>query len=495
MMRQLRRGGGMPGMPGHARHAVAARSPRAAPRRRREGQGEVGQPRQAGPAGAGSGAADRGGAAPSPGGAFGLGAGAPDPARARRPASCPPASRSSSAADAGEERASGLGSARARHPRARGHRARHTLARPAPARPRPGRPRRRAPGGVGRRRPDHATQAPLARTDDGVDRPGLGAARPGRRALPRRPRRRTAPSTTATAEQQALADRDAGRAAAARRRLARRHPLDRRPRRPAAARSGPAGTSPGPGATSATTPTRSSRTSWSTYVAQEARARRRLGQAGRRLDRPRRRRPRRRAGRADALARGDRGGPRGGRPGHRALLRRGVAAATCSRPASTASSTRTGLHRRDRSPTFAARGVADRADPGQHRQLPELRRRPARQVPALRRAHASTCTRGATTRVAAAHEAGVPIYVGTDAGGALPHGLVADEVAELVARRPAAHLAPSTPPAGAPASGWAGPALEEGAPADLVVYDADPREDIGRAGRPRLVVLRGRPVP
>ena len=27
--------------------------------------------------------------------------------------------------------------------------------------------------------------------------------------------------------------------------------------------------------------------------------------------------------------------------------------------------------------------------------------------------------------IAAAHEAGVPIYVGTDAGGSLPHGLVA----------------------------------------------------------------------
>ena len=33
--------------------------------------------------------------------------------------------------------------------------------------------------------------------------------------------------------------------------------------------------------------------------------------------------------------------------------------------------------------------------------------------------------------VGAAHEAGVPIYVGTDAGGSLPHGLVAQEMVEL----------------------------------------------------------------
>ena len=32
----------------------------------------------------------------------------------------------------------------------------------------------------------------------------------------------------------------------------------------------------------------------------------------------------------------------------------------------------------------------------------------------------------------AAHEAGVPVYVGTDAGGSLPHGLVAQEAAQLV---------------------------------------------------------------
>ena len=36
--------------------------------------------------------------------------------------------------------------------------------------------------------------------------------------------------------------------------------------------------------------------------------------------------------------------------------------------------------------------------------------------------------------------------------------------------------------------------LEEGAQADLVVYDADPRTDLGVLSHPRAVVLRGRVV-
>ena len=104
----------------------------------------------------------------------------------------------------------------------------------------------------------------------------------------------------------------------------------------------------------------------------------------------------------------------------------------------------------------------------------------------MRRLHAQ---RYATVRDA--YDAGVPIFVGTDAGGSLPHGLVAAEVAELVA-------------AGLPvtsaldAACWGArtwlrrPGLEEGAPADLVVYPADPREDVAVLAHPRMVVLRGR---
>jgi imidazolonepropionase-like amidohydrolase len=92
--------------------------------------------------------------------------------------------------------------------------------------------------------------------------------------------------------------------------------------------------------------------------------------------------------------------------------------------------------------------------------------------------------------VAAAHDAGVPVFVGTDAGGSLPHGLVADEVAELVA----AGLPPLAALAAASWSAreWLGrPGLTEGAPADLVVLRDDPRADVRVLADPRAVLLGG----
>ncbi|MEU6589423.1 amidohydrolase family protein [Streptomyces sp. NPDC046881] len=95
--------------------------------------------------------------------------------------------------------------------------------------------------------------------------------------------------------------------------------------------------------------------------------------------------------------------------------------------------------------------------------------------------------------VRAAYDAGIPVFVGTDAGGSLAHGLVAEEVAELVAA--------GIPPVDAlAATSWAArswlgrPGLEEGAPADLVVYEADPRADVRVLAAPRRVVLNGRVV-
>jgi len=42
------------------------------------------------------------------------------------------------------------------------------------------------------------------------------------------------------------------------------------------------------------------------------------------------------------------------------------------------------------------------------------------------------------------------------------------------------------------ARSWLGfPGLDEGAPADLVVYDADPRIDLSTVDSPRRMVLRG----
>ncbi|MEO5608857.1 MAG: amidohydrolase family protein [Ornithinibacter sp.] len=95
--------------------------------------------------------------------------------------------------------------------------------------------------------------------------------------------------------------------------------------------------------------------------------------------------------------------------------------------------------------------------------------------------------------VGAAHDAGVPVYVGTDAGGALPHGLVAQEVAMLgrAGLGPVEALGAATWGARA----WLGwPGLEEGEEADLVVYGADPREDLAVLAAPTAVVLRGRRV-
>ena len=93
-------------------------------------------------------------------------------------------------------------------------------------------------------------------------------------------------------------------------------------------------------------------------------------------------------------------------------------------------------------------------------------------------------------RVRSAHEAGVPIFVGTDAGGSLPHGLVRDEIRALVgAGIPQPEVIAQ---ASWRAREWLGlPGLDEGALADLVVYGADPRHDLGTLYAPRRLVLRG----
>ena len=92
--------------------------------------------------------------------------------------------------------------------------------------------------------------------------------------------------------------------------------------------------------------------------------------------------------------------------------------------------------------------------------------------------------------IAAAREAGIRVYVGTDAGGSLPHGLVATEVAHL------GHAGFTTGEA-LDAACWAArawlgwPGLDEGDEADLVVYPEDPRDDLAVLAVPSLVVLRG----
>jgi imidazolonepropionase-like amidohydrolase len=92
-----------------------------------------------------------------------------------------------------------------------------------------------------------------------------------------------------------------------------------------------------------------------------------------------------------------------------------------------------------------------------------------------------------------AYEAGVPIYVGSDAGGGIAHGMAAQEMLIL---HQAGMSALDVLRAGSwGAREWLGfPGLVEGGLADLVVYDRDPREDMSVLLEPRVIVLRGRVI-
>ena len=96
--------------------------------------------------------------------------------------------------------------------------------------------------------------------------------------------------------------------------------------------------------------------------------------------------------------------------------------------------------------------------------------------------------------VASAYDAGVPIYVGTDAGGGIGHGEAAAEM--LMLRERAGLSTMDVLRAGSwGARDWLGfPSLVEGGLADLVVYDEDPRLDLRALLAPRLIVLRGEPL-
>jgi imidazolonepropionase-like amidohydrolase len=111
-------------------------------------------------------------------------------------------------------------------------------------------------------------------------------------------------------------------------------------------------------------------------------------------------------------------------------------------------------------------------------------------------AYASTMRRlyaqaGAVVR--AAYDAGVPVYAGTDAGGGIEHGSIAAEVRAL-------HAAGLPAEAALAAASWSARAwlglggIDEGAPADVVVYGADPRADLDTLQKPQRMVLRGRVV-
>ncbi len=137
----------------------------------------------------------------------------------------------------------------------------------------------------------------------------------------------------------------------------------------------------------------------------------------------------------------------------------------------------------------ARRGIAVVPTLINMRHLPEIAAAGAERFPvwaAHLRALDATCNE----RIRAVWEAGIPLYTGTDAGGSLPHGLIAQEIQAM------AELGIPLPDVIAQAS-WRGrewlglPGLDEGAPADLVVYDADPRGDLAAIMTPRRMLLRG----
>jgi imidazolonepropionase-like amidohydrolase len=106
-------------------------------------------------------------------------------------------------------------------------------------------------------------------------------------------------------------------------------------------------------------------------------------------------------------------------------------------------------------------------------------------------AHMRELHRKCPQRIAAAREAGVPIYAGTDAGSMVAHGRIADEIEALIGigMTPTEALGAASWSARA----WLGrPGLEPGAPADLVCYSEDPRRGAAVLRHPDLVVLRGR---
>jgi imidazolonepropionase-like amidohydrolase len=118
----------------------------------------------------------------------------------------------------------------------------------------------------------------------------------------------------------------------------------------------------------------------------------------------------------------------------------------------------------------------------------------------MRKLHA-----GVRERIGAAIEAGVPVYAGSDAGGGITHGHIVDEIIALhrtgmsrldalgAASWRARHWLGLPSMAGSAADGTADGSLD-GVAADLLVYDADPREDLSVLRHPKHIVLRGRVI-
>ena len=90
-----------------------------------------------------------------------------------------------------------------------------------------------------------------------------------------------------------------------------------------------------------------------------------------------------------------------------------------------------------------------------------------------------------------AYEAGVPLYVGSDGGGSTRHGVLHEEIRAMAAMGlPTEYVLGAASWRGRAWLGW-NPGLDEGDPADFVVYPRDPVTDLSVLLEPSAVVLRG----
>ncbi len=109
-------------------------------------------------------------------------------------------------------------------------------------------------------------------------------------------------------------------------------------------------------------------------------------------------------------------------------------------------------------------------------------------------AHMRRLQSGFPAVVGAAYDAGVPIFVGTDAGGGIEHGMVVAEM-EMLHQRAGLPVMDVLAAGSWGARAWLGfPGLVEGGLADLIVYPEDPRRSLSALRSPSRMILKGRVV-
>ena len=161
---------------------------------------------------------------------------------------------------------------------------------------------------------------------------------------------------------------------------------------------------------------------------------------------------------------------------------------TCSTPGSTASSTPPGCSPRHLS-RFVEQGVPIVPTLINIATFPDIAARAEAKFPRYA-AHMRSLWERREERILEAHEAGVAIFAGTDAGSVISHGRIVDEIQALhAAGLPAAAALDA---ASWSARTWLGAeGICEGASADVLVTAEDPRSNPATLRRLKHIVLRG----